>query len=193
VIGQQREVVPSIEVKISTQRQVERQGKAKCKVKQRAHNESAPTERLVMQSIHLIGNLTKDPEIKTVRTVNGDKPVCTFRVAVNRIGKAGGVDYFNVTTWEAQATNCHKYLAKGSEVAVQGEIRTSESERDGVRRYFWEILADSFGGVKFLRSPNGATRTSEPSDAPQHAEPDAPSEEPVLAGVGAEADSDIPF
>jgi single-strand DNA-binding protein len=146
-----------------------------------------------MQSIHLIGNLTKDPEIKTVNTVNGAKPVCTFRVAVNRIGKAGGVDYFNVTTWEAQATNCHKYLSKGSEVAVQGEIRTSESEKDGVRRYFWEILADSFGGVKFLRSPNGATRTSDTSDAPQHAEPEATVvEEPVLAGVGV-GDDDIPF
>lgn len=145
-----------------------------------------------MQKMLLIGNLTKDPEIKTVNTVNGAKPVCTFRVAVNRIGKAGGVDYFNVTTWENQATNCKKYLSKGSEVAVSGEIRTSESEKDGVRRYFWEILADSFGGVKFLRSPNGARAEATP-DAPQHAEPEAPVYEPVLVGVGASDDSDIPF
>jgi len=150
----------------------------------------------VRNRMSLIGNLTKDPEIKTANTVNGAKPVCTFRVAVNRVGKAGGVDYFNVTTWEVQASNCHKYLAKGSEVAVAGQIRTSESEKDGVRRYFWEVLAENFDGVMFLRSPNGkAVNASMSDEDPIPAEPDAPAEagEPVLAGVGASADSDIPF
>ena len=76
-----------------------------------------------MNAVHIIGNLTADPEIKTANTSGGEATVCNFTVAVNR--RAGGrdyVDFFRVTLWNRWADAVGKYLHKGSKVAVTGSV-----------------------------------------------------------------------
>ena len=70
-----------------------------------------------MNSLHIIGNLTADPELRA--TSNG-KEVCTFTVAVNRRGE--GADFFRVSAWEGLAKTCSTYLRKGRKVSVVGSV-----------------------------------------------------------------------
>ena len=106
-----------------------------------------------MNKAILIGNLTKDPEVRS--TPNG-VTVCTFSIAVNRRGtnQAGErrADFFNIVAWRQLGELCGKYLAKGRKVSVIGEIQTrSYDAKDGSKRYITEIVADE---VEFL-TPKG--------------------------------------
>ena len=102
-----------------------------------------------MNKVVLIGNLTKDPD---VRTTSGGASVTTLSIAVNRRfkDKSGErvTDYFRTVTWNKLADICGKYLVKGSKVSVSGELQTKDYEaKDGTKRYVTEILADE---VEFL-------------------------------------------
>ena len=103
----------------------------------------------MLNSIIVIGRLTRDPEIRT--TSNGT-PVGTFTVAVDRaFTNAKGekeTDFIPVVVWRGLAENCGRYLTKGKLCAVKGslQIRTYEAN-DGSKRTVAEINADD---VKFL-------------------------------------------
>ena len=110
-----------------------------------------------MNKVFLIGNLTRDPELRT--TSNGIA-VCTFTLAVSRRFKsangANETDFLNVVVWRAQADSCAKYLKKGSKAAVSGSIQTRSYEVEGQKRYATDIVADE---VQFL-----STRSNEGGD-----------------------------
>lgn len=75
-----------------------------------------------MNRLIIIGNCTKDPEM---RTTQAGKSICTFTVAVNRKKKVDGqpeADFFRVSTFDALAENCGKYLQKGKKVSVVGSV-----------------------------------------------------------------------
>ena len=112
-----------------------------------------------MNKIILIGNLTRDPEL---RTVAGGISVCDFTIAVNnRSGRnnqqnAGGqqqdAQFFRITAWRQLGENCSKYLAKGRKVFVSAPLtaRTYQAN-DGTTRVSLEVTADD---VEFLSSRN---------------------------------------
>lgn len=107
-----------------------------------------------MNECILIGNLTKDPEIST--TSNGTS-VCRFTVAVpRRFSNAEGereTDFISVVAWRSLADNCHKFIKKGSKVAVVGSIQSrSYDATDGTKRYVTEIIAQN---VEFLSTKSG--------------------------------------
>ena len=109
-----------------------------------------------MNKVILIGNLTKDPE-QTYTPSN--ICVCRFTVAVNRSYSSQNgdkqTDFLPVVCWRNQAENCAKHLKKGSKVGVSGSIQTrTYDDRDGVRRYVTEIVADE---VQFLSTRNDGT------------------------------------
>lgn len=100
-----------------------------------------------MNIITLIGRLTKNPELKTVKDVN----LCRFSLAVPRRYDRDTVDYFDIVAWRKLAENCERYLHKGHQAAVQGELRMRTYEtRDGGKRTVYEIQADE---VQFLSQP----------------------------------------
>lgn len=103
-----------------------------------------------MNRATIIGNLTKDPELRTTTT---GISVCTFTVAVTTgFGEKKHTDFLPVVTWRALAENCAKFLAKGRKAAVSGRIQTRYCDAaNGDRRYVTEIVADE---VEFL-SPRG--------------------------------------
>lgn len=106
-----------------------------------------------MNKFYLIGNLTRDPELKT--TTNGIS-VARFSLAVNRRYKKDGVqqvDYFNIVAWRQLADLCGRYLAKGRKVAIVGAIETRTYEaQDGSKRTAFDFVADE---VEFLSSSKG--------------------------------------
>ena len=117
-----------------------------------------------MNKCVLIGNVTKDPELKT--TPSGVS-VCAFSIAVNRPYKGADgnreVDFFNIITWRGLAENCAKYLTKGKKAAVSGEIQNrSYEDKDGNKRYVTEIIASD---VEFL-SLNTSNEQQETEQAP---------------------------
>ena len=76
-----------------------------------------------MNRLFIIGNLTKDPEL---RATPGGAKVCNFSVAVNKgSGDNRTTEYFRVAAWNQLGENCQKYLSKGKKVAVMGEVSVS--------------------------------------------------------------------
>ena len=111
-----------------------------------------------MNRLTIIGNLTKDPELRT--TQNGVS-VCSFTVAVNRKkGAQQDVDYFNVTAWRELGENCAKWLIKGRKVAVVGpvSVRTYETQ-SGKHGANLEVVATE---VEFLSSRSDAAEAPQP-------------------------------
>lgn len=110
-----------------------------------------------MNNITIIGNLTRDPELRT--TPNGTS-VCSFTVAVNRRKKTDGqvdADFFKVTAWRELAEVCAKYLAKGRKVCVIGPVSVQTYEtNNGQTRATLELRADL---VEFLSPKENAERT----------------------------------
>ena len=101
-----------------------------------------------MNKLTIIGNLTKDPEL---RTTQDGVSVCSFTVAVNRRNRREGqpeADYFRVSAWRGLGENCGKYLAKGRKVCVVGpvSVRTYQAS-DGTTKASLEVTADD---VEFL-------------------------------------------
>ena len=102
-----------------------------------------------MNSVVLIGRLTKDPDVRY--TPSTQMAVATMTLAIDRPVKAGAekhTDYPRVTVFGKQAENCEKYLAKGRLCGVQGRLQTgSYQNKDGVTVYTTDVVADR---VKFL-------------------------------------------
>lgn len=113
-----------------------------------------------MNQANLIGNLTKDPDIRY--TVSND-PMCVARmtVAVNDgYGDKQKTSFISVVAFGRTAENCEKYLAKGSKVAVSGKIQTGSYEKDGRTTYTTDVIANS---VEFLseKKSSGFTAISD--------------------------------
>ncbi|NLB38452.1 MAG: single-stranded DNA-binding protein [Clostridiales bacterium] len=124
-----------------------------------------------MNKVFIIGNLTRDPEL---RTTSSGVSVCSFTVAVNRRVRSQGAeasqqeaDFYRVSAWRQLGENCHRYLAKGRKVAVVGNLTLQNyTGNDGQARTSLEVQADD---VEFL-SPRGegdapSSQTAAPAPA----------------------------
>ena len=114
-----------------------------------------------MNRADIIGNLTRDPEVKMVNTKNGETPKCTFTVAVNNrrrgSNEQNGATFFRVTAWGNLGSNCAKYLAKGKRCWVTGEISASAYlNKNGEAACTIDIRAED---IEYL-SPADQTRNS---------------------------------
>jgi len=104
-----------------------------------------------MNKVVLIGRLTKDPEL---RYTSSNVPTVNFTLAVNRtFANQNGVreaDFISIVVWRKQAENVAKYMAKGSQVAVEGRIQTRNYDgADGKKVYVTEVVADN---VEFIEA-----------------------------------------
>ena len=107
-------------------------------------------------SATLIGKLTRDPELRVVKTGAGERSVLTLGIAVRKPVKADQddtptADFFDVTVWGQLAETCAAHLGKGRLVAVSARLEpTSWEAADGKRRRGMELIA---GSVEFLDRP----------------------------------------
>ena len=135
----------------------------------------------------VFGNLTRDPEMKALPS---GMQVCSFSLATNRVyndrdgNRQEAADYHNVVVFGKQAENCAKYLTKGSSTYVEGRMQTRSWEKDGVKQYRTEVIADRVQfGPKGSGAPSGDTVAKGASDSGKNDKgsasvlPDYPEEE----------------
>ncbi|MDC0763458.1 single-stranded DNA-binding protein [Brevibacillus sp. AG] len=141
-----------------------------------------------MNKIILIGNLTKDPELRF--TPNG-VAVCTFTLAVNRPrrGEQQETDYINIVVWQKLGERAAEYLGKGRKCAVEGRMQIRNYDnKEGQKVYVTEVIAES---IEFLGG-RGEKREqqSQQSDPPADpfGDPFATAGKPINI-----SDDDLPF
>ncbi len=112
----------------------------------------------------LIGNLTRDPEVKSLPS--GIK-VTSFSVATNRVWKdkngvkQENVDYHNIVVFGRQAEIVGQYLKKGSSCLVEGRMQTrSWDDASGVKKYRTEVIGDR---IQFGPRPAGTGNYNPPA------------------------------
>lgn len=119
-----------------------------------------------MNSLTIIGNLTRDPETKSMQD---GRTVCNFTVAVNRRQKnpkgQSEADFFRVAVWGNMAEPCQKYLSKGKKVCVTGSVSVhTYTAQDGTTKAQMEVLARD---VEFLsKAGEGGEQTAHEQQAP---------------------------
>ena len=134
-----------------------------------------------MNKLTIIGNLTRDPEL---RTTQSGISVCSFTVAVNRRrtqqNQQPEADFFRVSAWRQLGENCAKWLVKGKKVGVVGPVSVSTYQgNDGVTRAQLEVTAED---VEFLSAAGQV-------EAPQA----APAPAPQQMGFTAVETDELPF
>jgi single-strand DNA-binding protein len=155
---------------------------------------------MYLNKVFLIGNLTRDPELKSLPT--GTK-VASISMATNRTwkdaqgGKKEAVEYHNVVAFAKQAEVLAQYCKKGSSLYVEGRIQTrSWDAADGTKKYRTEIVLESFQfGPKAGGAPSGnftpAASGMSDQEAPQK---DAPADLDTIEYPDEEINlEDIPF
>ena len=144
-----------------------------------------------MNSVVLIGRLTRDPEVRYIS--ESQTAVATFTVAIDRPVRSGQekkTDFPRVTVFGRQAENCERFLAKGRLVGIQGRIQTgSYTNKDGQTVYTTDVVADRVEFLEWAGKPQGGAsqQQSRPQQAP------AGSDMGVPEGFQAIQDDDIPF
>ncbi len=146
----------------------------------------------------VLGNLTRDPEL---RTLPSGQPVVNFSVATNRVytdqagNKQQTVEFHNIVVFGKLADICSRYLAKGRLVLIEGRIQTrSWQDQNGTKRYRTEIIAENMqmgprGGAE---APNSASAPAQEAqeEIPIIETEELPSSENEKEGVNVK---DIPF
>lgn len=97
----------------------------------------------LVNKVQLIGNLGKEPEVKTLES---GKKMARFTVATNESyrnakgEKVTETQWHNLVAWGKLAEIVEKYLVKGKEVAIEGKlISRSYNDKDGNKKYITEI------------------------------------------------------
>jgi len=149
-----------------------------------------------VNKVILVGNVGKDPE---TRYLEGGTAVCSFSMATsetyrNRDGeRVTNTEWHNVVLWRGLAEVAEKYVKKGSQLFIEGKIRTrSWEDKDGNKRYTTEIIADNMQMLG--RKPDdagGNTRTANNTSETEKTDTDKPDQEDPIAG--APVDDDLPF
>ena len=131
-----------------------------------------------LNQIGLVGNLTRDPELKFT---NEGVAICELGLAVNRkwTDKEGGetenVDFFNISCWNSMAENCASSLKKGDRVLINGHMNlrsweTKEGKKFNIINITADIIAASLEFSKivydkeeadFIRENEGSKKKKE--------------------------------
>lgn len=120
---------------------------------------------MYLNKAFIIGNLTRDPELKALPS--GTK-VCSFGVATNRIFKdkdgnrQEATEFHNITAFSKLGELAGQYLKKGQQVLVEGRIQTRSWESNGEKKYRTEIIADN---IQFGSKGQGSVKSAETNKA----------------------------
>ena len=168
---------------------------------------------MALNKVLLIGNVGRDPE---VRHLEGGASVASFTLATTERYRERGsgenkeiTEWHNIVAWRQLADLAENYIRKGSQIYVEGRIRTrSWDDQNGQKRYTTEILADTIqllGRRGDNTVPSGgayndpgapAPRSAAPSyPRPQQQQPAQPAQSQPIALDSLDADDsdDLPF
>lgn len=143
-----------------------------------------------VNKVILIGRLGKDPE---VRKINATTTVCNFPLATNESYKnqdgtyTEQTEWHNIVMWRGVAERAERILKKGSNVFIEGKLRTrSWEDKEGNKRYTTEIVVENFQLLD----------KKDPSSAPQGtSEHKSETDSSTTSGTLTEPsfDDDLPF
>ena len=113
-----------------------------------------------MNKVILVGNLTKDPD---VRATQSGKLIARVGIAVNQgYGDKQSTDFFNLIAWEKTADLMNKYLHKGSKILVEGRLKNNNYEDNkGVKHYAVDVIVETF---EFMDSKKKTADEGYPTD-----------------------------
>lgn len=141
----------------------------------------------------IIGNLTRDPELKSLPS---GIQVATIGIATNRVwkdkngAKQEDTQFHNVVVFGRQAETAAQFLRKGSSVLVEGRMQTrSWDSPDGKKNYRTEIVADR---IQFGNRPGGAGAPAASTPAKGEDQPAPPADAIDYPEENINVD-DIPF
>ncbi len=153
-----------------------------------------------LNRIEVIGNLTRDPELRMTPT---NKSVTSFSVATNRRYRDNGgqwidspPEYHDIVVWDTLGDRCNQVLHKGDKVYVSGRLQTRSWEApDGQKKYKTEIVADTIIGPDAINKNMGGPGGD---DYPPAASAPSPASKPAAKASAPAADEeinidDIPF
>jgi single-strand DNA-binding protein len=151
-----------------------------------------------LNKVILIGNVGKDPDVKYFDNGNVQ---ANLTVATNERGYTlpngtqvpERTDWHNVVVRRDQATFVEKHVKKGSSVLVEGKLRYRDYEKDGIRRYITEIIADRIEFYGSPRRPEGAEGTQTAGAAPQATPVQAPVQPTSFNAPTENSTDDLPF
>lgn len=123
-----------------------------------------------INKVILVGNLGKDPE---VRYLEGGTAVANFPIATSETYKdrtsgerKTNTEWHNIVVWRGLAEIAEKYLKKGSQIYLEGKLRTRQwQDKDGNNRYTTEIVADNLQMLG-RKDENASTSPTPPAPAP---------------------------
>jgi single-strand DNA-binding protein len=148
-----------------------------------------------LNKVMLIGNLTRDPEL---RYIPSGSAVTSFTIAMNRVyklqtgEKKEEVSFVRVVVWGRLAEVCNDYLKKGRPVFVEGRLqsRSWDDKNSGEKRSTLEVIAQS---IQFLGQGGGSGR-GRSEDAPEMSSSDKEEMPEIqLEESGKGADEEVPF
>lgn len=151
-----------------------------------------------LNRVTLIGNLTRDPEL---RKTTGGQSVASFTIATNRVymgtdgQKKEQADYHSLVAWGRLGEVCAQYLVKGKKIYVDGRLQTREWEgQDGQKRYRTEVVIENMIMLDRAGQTSGAVRPMDSKEAAAEAAA-APvmTDEPSQAPADEIKLEDIPF
>lgn len=112
-----------------------------------------------MNKVILIGRTTGTPILKATST---GTPVASFSIGVKRKYASDKSDFPTIVCWNKLAENCAKYLEKGQQVAVSGELQSRQYEdKNGNKRVAWEVSAED---ITFLAKASGSAQAETKAD-----------------------------
>lgn len=145
----------------------------------------------------IIGNLTRDPELKSLPS---GMQVASFSVATNRVwkdangGKQESVDYHNIVVFGKQAETSAQYLKKGASALIEGRIQTrSWDGPDGKKQYRTEIVADRVQFGPRAAGNTGGGYESAPAATASSNQASSPKEDAIAYPDDEINPEDIPF
>lgn len=137
----------------------------------------------MINKVILVGNVGADPEVRTLE--NGTKCArirlaTTERVYNKEKNESRDVtEWHSVTLWRGLADVADRYVRKGSQLYIEGKLRTREYEKNGVKHYATEIVGEE---LKMLarKEAQGTDQTQASKSEPSHPfyTPPMPNESP---------------
>ena len=130
---------------------------------------------MYLNKVMLYGNLTRDPELKSLPS---GIQVANFSVATNRVykdrdgNKQEQAEFHNIVVFGRQAETTSQYLKKGSAAYVEGRLQTRSWEQDGQKKYRTEVIAER---VQFGPRSSGGGTPSQADDSSQSTQDDSAS------------------
>lgn len=167
----------------------------------------------MINKVILLGNVGQDPEVRTLETgvkVARLRLATTERIFNRQTNETTEyTEWHTITLWRGLAEVADKYVRKGSQIYVEGRIRSREWEKDGAKHYAIEIVADEMkllgrrqdnpvqGGYQQAQQP-AYQQPVQPQSAyqqpvqPAYQQP-APTPMPAAPAMPADDPDDLPF